>query len=68
MRAKSREAGVAWRKGEVAAIETEGDRVRGLVLADGMRIEAGRVIVCAGCDTPPFSHHASTFACGGASA
>ena len=52
MRAKSRDAGVAWRTGEVAAIATEGDRVRGLVLADGTRIDADRVIVCAGCDTP----------------
>ncbi|WP_114374167.1 NAD(P)/FAD-dependent oxidoreductase [Elioraea thermophila] len=52
MRARSREAGVAWRTGEVAAIDTEGERVRGVVLADGERIAAARVIVCAGCDTP----------------
>lgn len=52
MRARSREAGVAWRRGEVVAIEANGGSVRGVTLADGERIEAGQVIVCAGCDTP----------------
>jgi len=52
MRTRSREAGVSWREGEVVAIEAAAGRASGLRLADGSRIDAGTVIICAGCDTP----------------
>lgn len=53
MRRASREAGVAWREGEVARLLVSGGRARGVALADGSVVEAGTVVVTAGTGAAP---------------
>lgn len=53
MRRASREAGVAWREGEVARLLVSGGRAWGVALADGTVIEAGTVVVTAGTGAAP---------------
>lgn len=49
--AACRAAGVTVRPDRVAAVETAGDRVTGIRLADGRTVAAGRVLLAAGCWT-----------------
>ena len=47
-RRKARALGVAYRSGEVVAVERDGDVVRGVRLADGTAIDAGWIVNAAG--------------------
>lgn len=53
MRRASREAGIAWRTGDVSRVVIEGTQATGVALADGSVIEAGTVIVTAGTGAAP---------------
>jgi glycine oxidase len=44
-----RRSGVRLQEGRVAELAVEGDRVTGVVLADGERLPAGKVVLAAGC-------------------
>ncbi|CAN5338518.1 FAD-binding oxidoreductase [soil metagenome] len=52
LRKKARSLGAELFAGEVAAIEHNGQRATGVLLADGTRIAAGQVIIAAGTQTP----------------
>ncbi|MCB1882940.1 MAG: FAD-dependent oxidoreductase [Geminicoccaceae bacterium] len=55
----ARDGGVTIQEGaRVARIAVEGGRARGVVLTDGTRIDAGRVVLCAGAWSKPLADEA----------
>ncbi|MFQ6554056.1 NAD(P)/FAD-dependent oxidoreductase [Aestuariibius insulae] len=57
-REQAKAAGVQRRTGEVVEIPRDGDRVRGVVMADGTRIDAGALVNCAGPRAAQVAHMA----------
>ena len=47
-KAKARELGVTYRQGKAVAIERKGNRLTGIILADGQTIACGTLVNCAG--------------------